>query len=69
MRIYPNLEAEMVRAGVNRQRLADAMGVHVSYVGRLLQGQHKLTVRRAVEIRDLFFPGMSIDYLFDEKTA
>lgn len=67
MKIYPNLEAAMVRAGINRTQMAGVMGVNVDYISRLFQGKRKLTVRRAMEIRDLFFPGMSIDFLFEEK--
>ena len=64
--LYPNLEAEMKRKGYTRNDIAAALGIHVSGAYLILSGRRKLPISRAAIIRDKLFPGMKIDYLFDE---
>lgn len=65
--IYPNLEAEMTRAGYDRQDVARALNVHLSTAYRLLEGTRTLSIARAKIIRDELFPDFRLDYLFDPK--
>lgn len=62
--VYPNLEAEMVRAGYTREDIASKLGLHVSGVYQMLSGKRNISLTRAAQIRDAFFPNMRIDYLF-----
>ena len=64
---YPNLEAEMKRRNISQVDLAHGLGLHVSGISLALRGGREISVTRAKTIRDRFFPGMTIDYLFDEE--
>ena len=62
---YPNLEAEMVRAGYTREDIAKALGIHVSGVYLMLSGKRNLSITRAETIRNRLCPDLRLDYLFD----
>ena len=64
--MYPNLEAELKRAGYTKGTIAEALGVHVSAVYRMMSGERKINITKAMEIRDKLFPNMAVDYLFDQ---
>lgn len=61
---YPNLVAEMAKSEISRAQVARRLGVRPNTVSAWLTDKHEITVGMAFEIRDEFFPGMSIDYLF-----
>lgn len=65
--MYPNLKAEMVRAGYSNKDLADVLGIHICGISMIFSGTRNLSVSRAVKIRDALFPGMRLDYLFDNE--
>lgn len=65
--IYPNLEAEMARAGYDRKDIARVLNVHLSSAYRLLDGTSTLSISRAKTIRDALFPEQRIDYLFNTQ--
>ena len=67
MMIYPNLEAEMARAGYDRKDIARVLNVHLSSAYRLLDGTSTLSISRAKTIRDALFPDQRIDYLFNTQ--
>lgn len=62
--IYPNLAAEMTRYNVMPKDIADGFGIHINGVYLMLKGKREMSIERAKALRDLFFPGMQIDYLF-----
>ena len=64
---YPNLEAEMVRAGIGKTDLANLLGIHVTGVYQMMNGTRTMPVFRAKLIRDTFFPDMGLEYLFEEE--
>lgn len=62
---YQNLEDEMRARGVNRNDIATELGVRPNTVTDWLSGKHSMSVPTAFAIRDAFFDGVSIDYLFE----
>lgn len=59
-----NLIAEMGRYGVSNKALADLLDCDVATVRNRISGKTQFTVDDALKIRDVFFPGMQIEYLF-----
>ena len=63
----PNLSAEMARAEITQESIADAIGRTPQSVSRWITGKGSPKVEDAFAIRDRFFPGMTVDYLFDDE--
>lgn len=63
-RIYPNLIAEMARAGLTAEQLAQGININPSTMSAKLNNEGRMKLKEAAEIRRIFFPGMEIDYLF-----
>lgn len=64
---YPNLEAELSRAGVSRVQVAELLGKNKSTISIWMGGgRGGFSVKQARRIREAFFPDMSLDYLFAE---
>ncbi len=68
---YPNFAAEMARSGINYDDVykstAQAVGKSSETVQNWLIGRAgELTVRAAFHIRDTYFPGLRVGYLFNE---
>jgi hypothetical protein len=69
---YPNFAAEMARTqtdyGEVYEKTSDAVGKSVNTIQNWIIGRNgELTVKAAFFIRDTFFPGLPVSYLFDEK--
>jgi DNA-binding XRE family transcriptional regulator len=69
--LYRNLEAEMVREGVTRKNLAEALNVRYATIIDKLKGRYSFTLDEAFVIRNKFFPNLTLEYLFEteEQTA
>ena len=65
---YCNLRAEMARAGVSVNSIAGAIGKSTGSIYGYLKSGRGFNVNDAIIIRDLFFPNVDIEYLFDNKT-
>lgn len=66
---YPNLEAEMARAGVTGKAMAEFLGVGRNTLSAWMNGADAaFPIIKAKQVRDGLFPGMSLDYLFDETS-
>jgi DNA-binding XRE family transcriptional regulator len=67
--LYRNLEAEMVRNGITRKDVSDLLNVRYATVVQKLNGKYKFNLEEAFVIKDNYFPGLSLEYLFqaDEK--
>lgn len=63
--MYRNLEAELKRNAITRERLAQLLGVTVSTISEKLTKPNRLKVHEAKLIRETFFPTLTLDYLFD----
>ena len=61
---YPNLRAEMARVDIGVEGLCMATGLSVSSVYRRLK-KDGFSYQEAEQIRNMLFPSMSVDYLFD----
>lgn len=68
--MYANLEGELRKKKITRQKMAKDMNLNVSTISRKLTEEGRLKLKEAYEIRDLYFPDMQIEYLFAiDKTA
>lgn len=67
--MHPNLKAEMKRKGVSKRDICRKLEMDERTLTNRLNGKHPFRLPEAFAIRDSFFPGMSIDYLFDSPTV
>lgn len=61
---FPNLRAEMSRFKIDEEAIAGLMECDPKTVGNWVDGKTEPSYSQALAIRDEFFPGMSIEYLF-----
>lgn len=64
MALYPNLMAEMAREGITAEKIAEKIGINVATMSAKINYEGRMKLHEAAKIRDCFFPGMAIDYLF-----
>ena len=64
-----NLSAEMVRFGVGIADLQHILNCTDKTVRNKLSGATEFSVNEAFAIRDSFFPGLRIEYLFQTDNA
>lgn len=69
MALYPNLMAEMAREGITAEKMAEKIGINVATMSAKINNEGRMKLHEAVKIRDCFFPGMAIDYLFSARSA
>ena len=69
MRIYPNLIAEMVRVGLTAGKLAQGININPATMSAKLNDEGRMKLKEAAEIRNSFFPGMGLDYLFHTENV
>lgn len=62
---YPNLRAEMARAGMTICSLSGALGMDRNRLSRKLSGRTSLSLEEAISIRDAICSRMSVEELFD----
>lgn len=62
--VYPNLRAEMARKGITIQDIANILKKDRGTISAKLSKKQPLLFGEAVEIRNHFFRGMDLDYLF-----
>jgi transcriptional regulator with XRE-family HTH domain len=64
---YPNLEAEMKRSGITGAEIAQCIGVGRGTFSSWMRGADAaFPIIKAKRVRDEFFVGQSLDYLFSE---
>lgn len=67
-----NLSAEMARFGVSYADLMELLNCSQKTVSNKLNDATEFSVSEAMNIRDKFFPGMRLEYLFassDQNSA
>lgn len=65
---YPNLEAELARANIKQKEVALFLKKDPATICTWLKGGGGgFSIEQAKMLRDRFFPGMKLDYLFDEN--
>lgn len=65
--MYNNLKLEMKKKKVNNRDLMAALNVSYQSVSNKICGRTSFKIEEAITVRDLFFPFMALEYLF-EKT-
>ena len=63
--VFPNLEAEMARKKITQAKLAERLGITPTTLSFKLNGKSSLSLKECVEIKKIFFPTKTLDYLFD----
>ena len=64
--MYMNLKAEMARSGITSEQLARKIGINPATMSAKLNVAGRMRLDEAQCLRDEFFPGMTMDYLFGE---
>lgn len=63
--MFKNLQAEMVRSGIDNKIIASTLGVTIQTVRRKLNGEIGISIAEAKAIQKLFNnPEFTIDFLF-----
>jgi hypothetical protein len=64
---YPNLVAEMQRAGLKPKDIAQAVGRSPDTVSNWIRGKGEIPIGKAFVIQKKFFPTLPIAYLFSQS--
>ena len=64
---YPNLRAEMARKDITIQDIAVKINLRRETISEKLSLKRNLYLYEAFEIQRIFFPDLSIEYLFQKK--
>lgn len=64
-----NLKAEMVRRSISILDIAREIGRTDRSVREKINGRTQFSVPEATTVRDRFFPGFSLEYLFTNERA
>lgn len=69
--MFPNLQAEITRLNVDKEKLAEVIGVSLSNLYARLNGSQKLSLADARKLRDYinreYGTAFTIDYLFSSE--
>ena len=63
---YQNLKAEIARSNLSLLSIANGIGVSYSTFWSWANAKTPFPITKAKEVRDKFFEGQSLDYLFEE---
>lgn len=67
--MFNNLNAEMARNKVTNEDIAICLDVSLNTVSNKIGGKTEFTRKDMWKIREKFFPGLTIDYLFDDEIS
>jgi len=65
--MYRNLEAELAREGIHKKEIADVWDCRIATVYDKLNGKTPVKLDEAMEVKNHFFPELTIEYLFKKK--
>lgn len=65
--MFPNLAAEMARININQYDIAKCLGLSEQTSRWKLQGKSILNLSEMKKIQAVFFPKLSLDYLYAEQ--
>ena len=65
--MYRNLEAEMARAGMTQNKLAELIGITPTTLSLKLNGKSLLSLKECTTIKKALNSNLSIDYLFNAE--
>jgi hypothetical protein len=73
VRTMKNFKAEMLRHGVTVRDIQNALACSEKTARNKISGESEFGIAQAIMIRDMFFPGMRLEYLYApddiDKTA
>lgn len=61
---YLNLKAEMAKRDVTIEAISKHLKLHRGTVAGKVNGPSRFSIDEALEVRDTFFPGVELSYLF-----
>lgn len=64
-----NLKKEMAAEKVTIDDIAEALTIHRNSASNKVNGKYSFTIEEAFLIRDVFFPKMTLEYLFTKDNA
>ena len=64
---YPNLKFLISEKGCSQKQIAEGIGIHPRTFCEKLKGQYPFTLDEAIKIKEIFFPGVSMDELYGTK--
>lgn len=67
--VYRNLLAEMTRYGITKKDLAAFLKLRYATIVDKTNGKSRFYLDEAFEIRNHFFPGIDLEYLFYDKDS
>lgn len=62
-----NLEAEMKRNKISRSDIANLLGLSYRTIHSRFNDESEWGCAECVEVRDAYFPNMTLDYLFETE--
>lgn len=65
--MYPNLNAEMSRNDFEQKDIAKALNKGQDAISLKFNGKRPWLLEEAKKIKSIFFPNLTIDYLFETK--
>lgn len=66
---YPNLASEIAKRGIKKKDIALCIGVCVKSWNNRFNGRIPFTWPEVVTIRNRFFPGVDLEYLFQRSDS
>lgn len=63
--MYRNLEAEMAREGILKKDISRCLDLRYATVIDKMKGRTQFSISEAFRLKDRFFPGLTIEYLFE----
>ena len=64
---FNNLRAEMARKGLTSKQVAAAIGISQKAFSNRMNGRTMFLMHEVVAIKNIFFPGFRLEYLFFEE--
>lgn len=61
-----NLKAEMARSNVTVAEIATFSGKSCRTINDRIKGKVQFSIQEAIKVKDAFFPGMDLEYLFTQ---
>lgn len=65
--MYPNLEAELKRKNIKRQKIGEILNLSQSTISQKLTGQYDIKLKEAKEIKEFLKVDIPLEILFEEK--
>ena len=67
--MFNNLLAEMARININKTLLANKLNMGYETIRAKFSGRTEWTRKEMVDIKNTFFPNLTLDYLFEKNDS